>query len=231
MNNKVVNKQIPLETIVKVANHLEDYKEKYDKKFELEENKNKNIPYGEKQWEYEYGNTTIKYTIEFKNGKNITESDYNWFVGNLNEPKIIKSISIDLYVSFFTKGQNSSDNDIRNSIRISLYFRESDVSIDIDTTNQENEAHNLYSEVMNILEDNEDRYDKTMKHRKIRTQCFTISVGIILSYILYIILKINVDKISPVFDEYLSNKYILVFGPQIFFFEYGPFQFFVVGYK
>lgn len=28
MNNKVVNKQIPLETIVKVANHLEDYKEK-----------------------------------------------------------------------------------------------------------------------------------------------------------------------------------------------------------
>lgn len=46
MNNKVVNKQIPLETIVKVANHLEDYKEKYDIKFELEQNKNKNIPYG-----------------------------------------------------------------------------------------------------------------------------------------------------------------------------------------
>ena len=32
MNNKVVNKQIPLETIVKVANHLEDYKENYDRK-------------------------------------------------------------------------------------------------------------------------------------------------------------------------------------------------------
>lgn len=44
MNNKVVNKQILVETIVKVANHLEDYKEK----FELEENKNKNISYGEK---------------------------------------------------------------------------------------------------------------------------------------------------------------------------------------
>ena len=29
MNNKVVNKQIPLETIVKVANHLEDYKQEY----------------------------------------------------------------------------------------------------------------------------------------------------------------------------------------------------------
>lgn len=65
---------------------------------------------------------------------------------------------------------------------------------------------------MNVLEDNEDRYNKTMKHRKIRIQCFTISVGIILSYILYVILKINADKISPIFAEYLNNKYILVFG-------------------
>ena len=169
MNNKVVNKQIPLETIVKVANHLEDHKEKYDRKFELEENKNKNIPYGEKQWEYENGNTTIKYTIEFKNGKNITESDYNWFVGNLNQPSTIKSISIDLYVSFYTKSPNNTINDVYNKINVSLYFREFDVTIDVDTTNQENEAHNLYSEVMNILEDNEDRYNKTMKHRKIST--------------------------------------------------------------
>ena len=159
MNNKVVNKQIPLETIVKVANHLEDYKENYDRKFELEQNKNKNIPYGEKQWEYENGNTTINYTIEFKNGKNIKESDYNWFVGNLNQPSTIKSISIDLYVSFYTKSQNNTINDIYNKINVSLYFREFDVTIDVDTTNQENEAHNLYSEVMNILEDNEDNYE------------------------------------------------------------------------
>lgn len=212
MNNKVVNKQIPLETIVKVANHLEDYKENYDRKFELEQNKNKNIPYGEKQWEYENGNTTINYTIEFKNGKNIKESDYNWFVGNLNQPSTIKSISIDLYVSFYTKSQNNTINDIYNKINVSLYFREFDVTIDVDTTNQENEAHNLYSEVMNILEDNEDRYNKTMKHRKIRTQCFTISVGIILSYILYVIIKLNMSKLSPFITEYLNNKNILVFG-------------------
>ena len=123
MNNKVVNKQIPLETIVKVANHLEDYKENYDRKFELEQNKNKNIPYGEKQWEYENGNTTINYTIEFKNGKNIKESDYNWFVGNLNQPSTIKSISIDLYVSFYTKSQNNTINDIYNNISYIFGFK------------------------------------------------------------------------------------------------------------
>ena len=212
MNNKVINKQIPLETIVKVANYLEKYKEEYDRKFELEQNKNKNIPYGEKQWEYENGNTTINYTIEFKNGKNIKESDYNWFAQNLNQPSIIKSIAIDLYVSFYTKGPNNAGNDIYNKVNVSLYFREFDVTIDVDTTNQENEAHKVYSEVMNILEDNEDRYNKTMKHRKIRTQCFTISVGIILSYILFVIIKLNMSKMSPFVNEYLNNKYSLIFG-------------------
>lgn len=212
MNNKVINKQIPLETIIKLANHLEDYKEKYDRKFELEENKNKNIPYGEKQWEYENGSTAINYEIEFKNGKNIRESNYNWFVGNLSQPEIIKSITIDLHVRFYTKSPNSTVNDIYNTIRISLYFRESEVTIDIDTTNQENEAHNSYSEIINILEDNEDRYDKTMKYRKIRTQCFTISVGIILSYILYVILKINQDNMPEILAQYMNNKFILIFG-------------------
>ena len=184
MDNKVLNKQIPLETIVKIADYLEDYKENYDKKFELEINKNKNLPFSEKKWEYENGSTTINYTIELKNGKTMKESNYNWFVTNLNNPKGIQSIYISMYVSFFTKGANSTMNDLYNKIEATLYFRERDCSIDVNTTNQESQAHNLYSTLMNILEDNKDRYDKTMKHVGIRTQCFTISIGLILSYIL-----------------------------------------------
>lgn len=219
MNNKVVNKQIPLSSITDVANYLEDYKEKWDKRFQQENEKNKNKPYGEKNYEYENGDTDLKYTIEFHNGKNITESDYNWFVGNLSEPRMIKGIELYMSIRYNTRSQNSNYNDIYNKITVTLYFRDcggelkySDVSINVDTTNQENEAHNIYSTIMNTLENNPDRYDKTIKNRKIRTQCFTISVGIILSYILYVILKINEDAISPVFAEYLSNKYILVFG-------------------
>lgn len=48
MNNKVVNKQIPLRSIIDVANYLEDYKEKWDKMFQQENEKNKNKPYAEK---------------------------------------------------------------------------------------------------------------------------------------------------------------------------------------
>ena len=97
-------------------------------------------------------------------------------------------------------------------MNISLYFREFDTTIDVETTQQENEAHNVYSEVMNILENNEDRYNKTMKYRKIRTQCFTITVGIILSYILYLVLRININKLPTVIAEYMNNKFVIVFG-------------------
>ena len=41
MDNKIVNKQIPIETIIETAKYLEDFKEKYSKKYELEEKRNK----------------------------------------------------------------------------------------------------------------------------------------------------------------------------------------------
>lgn len=218
MNNKVVNKQITLKSIIDVANYMEDYKEDYIRKFELDENKNKNIPFGEKVLEYENGNAEIRYTIEFHNGKTITETDYNWFIGNINEPKIIKGIIIDLSVSYFSNASRNSNNEY-NRINDYIEFQDcgmnlkySDASVSVETTNKENEAHNIYSEIMNILESNEDRYNKTLKYRKVRMQCFTISIGIILSYILFIVLKINKEQLSPMIADYMNNKYFLVFG-------------------
>lgn len=217
MNNKVVNKQIPLKSIIDVANYLEDYKEDYIKKFELDESKNKNIPFEEKVWEYENGNAEIRYTIEFHNGKTITETDYNWFIGNTNEPRIIKCIRIDLSVSYFSN--TSRNNNGYNRINAYIEFQDcgmnlkySDASVSVETTNKENEANNIYSEIMNILENNDDRYNKTLKYRKVRMQCFTISIGIILSYILFVVLKINKEQLSPMIADYINNKYILVFG-------------------
>ena len=219
MNNKVVNKQISIKSIIDVANYIEDYKERYDKIFQDEENKNKGKSFGEKNYDYENGYTRLEYTIEFHNGKRITESDYNWFVGNLNNTRIIKEICISLSIAYNSKSNGSKYNDIRNSINANVEFRDcgmklkySDVTINIDTTNQENEAHNIYSTIMNTLEDNPDRYDKTIKSRKIRIQSFTISVGIILSYILYVVLLINKNKLPGDILNYLSNKYVLIFG-------------------
>ena len=68
MNNKVVNKQIPIKSIIDVANYLEDYKERYDNIFEQEKIKNKNLEFSDKKYEYENGSTELRYTIKLRNG-------------------------------------------------------------------------------------------------------------------------------------------------------------------
>lgn len=101
---------------------------------------------------------------------------------------------------------------IRIIVTNSYGSRMRDVIVNVDATNQESEARNVYSTIMNMLEDNPDRYDKTIKFRKIRMQSFTISIGIILSYILYVVLMMNKEKLTPDILGYLDNKNILVFG-------------------
>ena len=200
MNNKVVNKQIPLETIVKVANHLEDYKENYDRKFELEQNKNKNIPYGEKQWEYENGNTTINYTIEFKNGKNIKESDYNWFVGNLNQPSTIKSISIDLYVSFYTKSQNNTINDIYNNITVHDVAKEEELYNRLKEINK----NKSISSINNFINDDNEKYNSSFNENNIvnpdnnngNSHISNINSHFLLQILLMIIRKIKLYQLN-----------------------------------
>lgn len=219
MENKVVNKQIPIKSIIDVANYFDDYKSRYDNIFEQEKIKNKNVEFSEKKYEYENGNTELRYTVKLRNGQNMTETDYNWFIGQLGNPRAIEEVFIDLRVSFYNKSGKENYNDQYNSINVTVDFRDarmdlrySDVYIDVQTTNQEREANNIYSTVMNTLENNEDRLNKTIKHRKIRTQSFCISVGIILSYILYLVLRITADKFPMEIATYLTNKYVIVFG-------------------
>ena len=219
MENKVVNKQIPIKSIIDIANYFDDYKNRYDNIFEKEREKNKNLSYSERYFEHENGSTDLRYTVKFHNGKDMTESDYNWFLGMLSDTRAIEEIRIELTISYFTNQGKDDINSQYNRINAEVDFRDarmdlkySDVYVNVQTTNQENEAHNIYSTIMNTLEDNEDRYNNTIKHRKIRMQSLCISVGIILSYVLYVILKINAGNMPAGIVQYLNNKYVIVFG-------------------
>lgn len=213
MDNRVVNKQISIIQIIEVAKYLLEYKGAYDEKFEIEESRNKDLPYNEKNYEYEYGMTKLQYTVSLKEGKSLTEDDFNWFVDELSQTDKIKNISLCLSISFETKDSNNKE--IRNRIYASVDFSENEARISIDTTNQENEAHRIYSEILRRLEENDDRYNKTIKNRNIRIQSFCISAGLILSYILYITLKINETKLLNIFIGALNNKYVIIIGQWI----------------
>lgn len=219
MKNKVVNKQISIKSIIDIANYFEDYKKRYDNIFQQEMEKNKNLPYSEKYFEYDNGSTNLRYTVKLNNGKEMTESDYKWFIEMLNDTRAIEEIRIDLRVSYYTRNRKNDVNSKYYTINPEVYFRDdnmnlkySDAYVNVFTTNQESEAHNIYSIIMNILESNEDRYNNTMKYRQIRIQSLCIAVGIILSYILYFILRINTGSMPIQIAQYLNNKYVIVLG-------------------
>lgn len=217
MRNKIVNKQIPISSIIDVANYLEKYKEDYLKKFYDDELKNKNVPIKEQRWLYQYGHAEVNYTIEFYDGKNITEKNYNWFIDTIKNPKIIKCIELALNIWYTS--DISNDESQSNAIHANIYFREafsslrySDLELSVETKNRESEAYGIHSNIVNILEKNEERFNKTIKLRQLRIQSFSIVVGLILSYILYLLLIINKSALNPVMVSYLSNKYLIVFG-------------------
>ena len=191
MDNKVLNKQIPIKTIVDIANYFEEYKERYSDLFQKDQEKNEKLNFADKNYEYRSADVSLMYTIRLRNGKNMKESNYNWFIVQLGQPSIIEEVIIDLRISYFGKIEKDNTNDQYNSINVSVDFRNagmnlnfSDVYVEANSTNQERAANNIYYTVINILENNKDRFDNTIKNRKIRIQSFCIAVGIILSYIM-----------------------------------------------
>lgn len=205
---KISNKLIDIETIIKVANYLEQQTNEYNKLFIEEKEKNKDIPYNEKRYEYDGENPKVEYTIDFVDGRSVTEKDYDWFVNNLYNNKTIKHIHIKQVIYF-----NSNYDDINNIVSKHLFsyidFYEDRVSISIDGKELKKEVQDNYNNIRNIIEDNKARYDKTIKNRKIRIQSFCLSIGFLIGYIALIVLFINYSKIPETYIKYVSNKYLI----------------------
>lgn len=208
---KVVNKIIPIDTIVEIANYLEDQKEEYRRLFENDKNKNMNLSYSDQVYQYKGDTPTIQYTIKFKDGKEVTEPDYNWFISMLNNLKAIKEITFYYNIGYSSNYENKEHYEYMN-IYTWLHFYEDSATIRVDGKNMEEQVYRLHSYLRGVLENNDERYNKTVKNRKIRIQSLCFSIGFILSYILYFVLIANKARLSQEFANYLNNKYVIIFG-------------------
>ena len=208
---KVVNKIIPIDTIVEIANYLEDQKEEYRRLFENDKNKNKNLSYSDQVYQYKGDTPTIQYTIKFKDGKEVTEPDYNWFISMLNNLRAIKEITFYYNIGYSSNYENKEHYEYMH-INTWLHFYEDSASIRVDGKNMEEQVYRLHSYLRGVLENNDERYNKTVKSRKVRIQSLCFSIGFILSYILYFVLIANKAKLPQEFANYLNNKYVIIFG-------------------
>lgn len=208
----IVNKIITVDTIVEIANYFEDKLEEYKKLYQEELKKNQGLNYRDQVYKCKLADCSkIEYEITFIDNKSLTQTDYNWFVGNLANPNLIKRINIYYYIAY---EDNSEDinNTIHRNIHASLTFHDDTIFLSVDGKELENETYNLHSTLRNILENNEDRYNKTVKNRNFRIQSFCLSIGFALSYILYLILLGNKATLPEIIVQLMNNKYVLILG-------------------
>lgn len=208
---KIVNKIIPIETIVEVANYLEDQKEEYKRLFEKDAEKNKNLKYNEQVYEYKGEHPKVEYTIRFKDGKEITEPDYNWFIGMLGNLKAIERITFYSSISYSANYKNRENYEYMH-LYTWVHFHEDFTTIRVDGTNMEEQVYRIHSYLRGTIENNEDRYNKTVKNRNFRIQSFCLTIGFVLSYIIYFILNGMKADLPEIVVQILNNKYGIIFG-------------------
>ncbi len=208
---KIVNKIIPVETIVEVANYLEDQKEEYKRLFEKDEEKNKNLKYNEQVYKYKGEQPKVEYTIKFKDGREITEQNYNWFIGMLGNLKGIERITFYSSISYSTNYKNIEHYEYMY-LNTWVNFYEDSTTLRVDGTNMEEQVYRIHSYLRGIIENNDERYNKTVKNRNFRVQSFCLTIGLVLSYIIYFILTGMKANLPEIIIQILDNKYGIIIG-------------------
>lgn len=217
MNNEetIINKQIDIETIIELAKHLESQKEEYMRLINMDEAKNNGKTFNERVYQYKcYSEPEVKYEITFNDNKTVKQSNYNWLIQNLNKPDQIKQINMSFYVCYFDNSINK-DNSIQKRLNESIFFYEDRVHLRVDGLELEDEVYKQHSYIIGLLERGNDKYDKTIKNRNLRIQSFCLSIGIILSYIVYLVLSVTKSNLPELFVQLLNNKYGIIIGQWI----------------
>lgn len=208
---KIINKIIPIETIVEIAGYLEDQKEEYNRLFENEKKQNMNLSYSEQVYQYKGDMAKVQYEIKFKDGKEIKEEDYNWFIGMLDNLILIEEITFYYHVDYSSNYENKEHYEYMR-LNTWIHFYENSISLSVDGKNMEEQVYRLHSYLRGVLENNDERYNKTVKNRKFRIQSLCFSIGFVLSYIIYFVLLANKTKLPQEIASYLNNKYVVIFG-------------------
>lgn len=207
----IVNKIVSIDTILDIAKYLEDKKAEYEKLFAEEEMKNQGLPLNARRYQYRQTIAPkLEYEIILIDNRSLKQANYNWFISNLENANLIKKISISYSISY--ENNIDASNKIHKNIHAYIIFTHDNIHLSVQGRETEDETYNLHTTIRNMIYNCEDRYNKTVKNRNIRVQSFCLSIGFVLSYILYLVLICMKSKMPEILNMLLSNKYVVVFG-------------------
>lgn len=118
----IVNKIVSIDTILEIAKYLEYKKAEYERLFQEEEIKNQNIPLNQRTYQYKQTSAPkLEYEITLIDNSSLKQSNYNWFISNLEKANLIKKISISYAISYQDNMENP-DNKIFRAIHAYIVF-------------------------------------------------------------------------------------------------------------
>ena len=207
----IVNKIVSIDTILDIAKYLEEKKAEYEKLFADEEIKNQGIPLNARKYQYKQMTAPkLEYEITLIDNSSLKQANYNWFISNLENANLIKKISISYAISY--EDNMESTNRIFRNIHAYIVFNCDSIHLSVQGKELEEETYNLHTTIRNMIDNCEDRDNKTVKNRNFRVQGFCLSIGFVLSYILYLVLICMKSKMPEILNTLISNKYVIVFG-------------------
>lgn len=206
----VVNRIITIKEIEQIANYLENKKEEYERLINIDENKNRGLKFSEQKFEYKTTNPPfIDYTITYRDNKILTQQDYNWFIGNLTNPQNIHRIRIEFRIRYSENYTNPERYNYKH-MNISISMSEDSARIMVNSDQLEDETYTMYNDIIDVLNNTQERYNTTIKNRNFRIQSFCLSIGFVLSYIVYFILKMI--SLPEGLEVFVTNKFVIILG-------------------
>lgn len=198
----------------KVFRYLESYKKEFDEKARESKEKYDLNPVEENN--YDFFRVETGYEIAWRDGRSKEEPSYEWFKDNTKNTNDIHNIKITYYLHFYDGGYSKGGTD--KSIHLYMYFKSdeehsynSEAYFSIDGDNCDSETDELHNKLNRIINGFPTRYDAVLKQRTLRTQAFSIAVGLILSYLFFGLFKALLAE-NEFCMNLLTNKYVIIFG-------------------
>jgi len=213
INNKIIS----IETILKIAEYLEVEKEHYGKLYAY----NEKLKYYRKHKVdiFRGVQNNLNYKIVLHSGEELKKDDFEWFKEQLKtiDKFNIKEIDIIFLTSSYSNKKNNNEllsNSESRRIAIYLYFNEDKISYSFEGSEYEEEIYKYKSDILKILENCPNRYDKTIKRKFLRVESLSLVIGFICAYVTMLAMIIFSNNLPDAIKKMMNNSkysYIVVF--------------------
>ena len=196
LSNRIITVDDILDVVEKMYNTIEHYKQLSNEEMKP----NEGLKINEQRWSFKDYSSNVKCYITYVNGNSVTYSNFDDFRAILKDRnEEVKCFHASLYLGYSTKPTEACDKISHQGI--TFYVYEDNVSLHYDTDEGEQYLIETYNYIMNKMNSSLERYDNTIKKKRM----ISFVVGLSIAFIPAIILATGLLLVESIREIYLSG--------------------------